>query len=203
MRRALLGTLACSLLLAAPAAAVVLHDEGSNGDLSNNRLAPTALLPSVGTNSIIATSKFGDREYFSLTLPAGTRLTAINLVAFSTADVAFIGVQSGATFTEDPSAPNVANILGYTHFGPDGGAVDDILDDMGAGPGSIGFVPPLPSGTYTFWAQQLNGPTNYQLDFVVEPEAVPSMGPGGVLALTGAILGIGLRAARRHPSHAA
>jgi len=133
VRYAILGTFAFLLLLPSPSGAVVLHDEAANGDLSNNRLVPTELFPAVGTNSIIATSVFGDREYFSLTLPAGTRLAAINLVSFSTADLAFIAVQSGATFTEPPTGANVAKILGYTHFGPDGGATGDILDDMGMG----------------------------------------------------------------------
>jgi len=59
----------------------------------------------------------------------------------------------------------------------------------------MGFVPPLPSGTYTFWAQQLNGPTTYQLDFVVAPEPVPSIGPLGLVALMSLIGGIGLRGA--------
>src|SRR5262245_14712512 len=197
MRYAILGTFAFLLLLASPSGAVVLHDEASDGDLSNDRLAPTELFPTVGTNSIIATSKFGDREYFSLTLPAGTRLTAINLVSFSTADLAFIGVQSGSTFTEPPTGANVANILGYTHFGPDGGATGDILDDMGTGAGSIGFVPPLPGGTYTFWAQQLNGPTTYQLDFVLAPVPVPSIGPWGLVALMSLVGGIGTLGTRR------
>ena len=194
MRHAVLGTLALSLLLAPAAGAVVLHNEAVNGDLSNNRLAPTALLPGVGTNSIIATSAGLDREYFRLTLPPGSSLTAINLVSYSTADVAFIAVQSGATFTEDPNAPNVANILGYTHFGPGlGGATGDILDDMGTGPGAIGFVPPLPTGTYTFWAQQLQGPTTYQLDFVLTAAPVPSISAWGVVALMGLLGAIGLR----------
>jgi len=199
MRHAVLGTLALSLLLAQSAGAVVLHDEGVNGDLSNDRLAPTALFPAVGTNSIIATSVFGDREYFSLTVPAGTHLTAINLVSFSTADLAFIGVQSGSTFTQPPTGADVTKLLGYTHFGPDGGATGDILDDMGTGPGSIGFVPPLPSGTYTFWAQQLNGPTTYQLDFVVAPEVVPvpSLSAWGFAALMSLLGGIGLRGTSR------
>lgn len=197
MRHAILGALASLLLLASPSEAVVLHDEGSAGDLSNDRLAPTALFPAVGTNSIIATSVFGDREYFSLTLPAGTQLEAINLVSFSTADLAFIAVQSGSTFTEPPTGANVTKILGYTHFGPDGGATGDILDDMGTGAGAIGFAPPLPSGTYTFWAQQLNGPTTYRLDFVVAPVAVPSIGPWGLVALLGLLGGIGMLGTQR------
>ena len=188
MRRiGLLATLALALGLAPAAGAVVVHDEALDGDLSNDRLAPTVLSVGVGTNSVIATSQRGDREFYSITLAAGTSLAAINLASYSGTDIAFVAIQNGTTFTEDPASPNVANILGYTHFGPGpGGATGDILASMGAGSGAIGFTPPLPSGSYTFWSQQTGPAVTYRLDLVVVPEPASALllalGLGGLAA---------------------
>jgi len=184
----LLAAVALTLVLAPDAGAVVVHDEALNGDLSTDRLAPTVLSVGVGTNSVIATSQGTDREFFTITLAAGTSLAAIDLASYSGTDVAFIAIQSGSTFTEDPDAPDVANILGYSHFGPGlGGATGDILDNIGDGVGAIGFTPPLPSDTYTFWAQQNQGvAVTYQLDLVVVPEPASALllalGLGGLAA---------------------
>lgn len=154
------------------AAAGVIHDEAIHGDLSGDRHAPTAHRLRVGINSVIATSVSGDLEYLALTLPAGLRLDALILTSYTGHDrTAFIAVQRGAAFTEPPGAPNVRNLLGWTHFGPDFNHVGtDILDDLGRGPGSIQFSPPLDAGIYTFWIQQTGRtPSIYQLDFITAP----------------------------------
>jgi hypothetical protein len=189
--------IAVCLGIAHGAGAVVIHDEAVNGDLSNNRLAPTVLNLGFGVNSIIATSQTGDLEYYSIVLPAGGALVAINVTAYSQADIAFIAVQSGAIFTEPNAGANPANLLGYAHFGVSNGTLGtDILDNMGQGPwpgpAPIGFVPPLAPGTYTFWTQQ-TGPlaTAYQLDFIV-----PEPGTFGLLALGLAALGLRRRTPR-------
>lgn len=158
------------LLAAAPMAhAAVVWNEAVNGDLSNNRLAPTPIALAPGVNSLIATTSAGDREFVSFTVPAA--LTSLVQVSWQSQDqTAFIAIQSGPTFTEDPSFPNVANMLGYSHFGPGLAALGtDILPDIGAGAGSIGFTPPLAAGTYTIWLNQTGLASIYQLDFVVAP----------------------------------
>ena len=188
----LLAIAAFALVLAPAAGAAVIHDEALDGDLSNDRLAPTALSIGVGTNSVIATSQIGDREFYTITLAAGTSLSALNLVSYSGSDIAFIAIQSGSSFTENPDSPNVANILGYSHFGPGlGGATGDILDNIGAGAGAIGFSPPLPSGSYTFWSQQTGAAVTYQFDLVVVPE------PGSALLLALGLGGIAACGRRR------
>lgn len=177
------------LSAALPAAADVIHDEAVDGDLSNDRFAPTAYDLSEGTNSLIATSMTGDREFVALTIPAGLELSALMQVSYIGDDgVAFAAVQAGPQLTVDPDSFSAEGLLGWTHFGPfifpDGG---DILPAMGQGFGADGFTPPLPAGTYTFWLQQAGGiPTTYQLDFIVTP------GPGAA-----AILGLGAIAAAR------
>lgn len=187
--------LCCCVLSAAlpiaPAAADILHDEAVHGDLSGDRFNPTAYTIGAGTHSVIAASISGDLEYLRLTIPAGQSLSAIVLAAYTGLDqTAFIGVQSGPTFTEPPNLPNPANLLGWTHFGPNFGHVGtDILDDIGMGLGAIGFTPPLPEGVYTFWIQQTGQSVSmYQLDFVIVPA------PAAAPALIGLV---GLVARRR------
>jgi len=155
------------------ARAVIMHDESVHGDISNDRLNPTHHTLLLNANSLIATSIAGDREYIRLSVPAGLSLSAINVVSWQSVDLlGFIGVQSGTTFTEPPTGTNVANILGYGHFGPGAGNVGlDILPEISAGPGAIGFTPPLVAGEYTFWIQQTGpDPATYQLDFITTPE---------------------------------
>ncbi len=163
------------VMLASPAAtrASVIYNEAVDGDLSGDRFAPTDLMLSFGSNTLTATSVSGDLEYVTLTLPVSLQLDAIMLNSYiSTDDQAFIAVQSGTIFTEPPAAPNPANLLGWTHFGTAMNQVGtDILDNIAVGAGSIGFIPPLLSGDYTFWLQETGpAPATYTLDFVVSPE---------------------------------
>ncbi len=135
-----------------------------------------------------------DVDYLAVTVPDGHQIEAIIVDAytFDTApvanrqvvatsfdntaldntvldDTAFIAVQSGSIFTEPPTGTDVSNLLGYSHFGPSLGHVGtDILDDIAAGEGAIGFVGTLQESQYTFWMQQTGPtPTTYTLNFVV------------------------------------
>jgi len=170
------GTNAC--------ADVVIWNEAIHGDISGDRLVPSAVNLTLGINTLIASSLAGDREYIRMTVPAGLNLASIIHVTWESEDpIAFIGVQQGSTFTEPPTGTNVANLLGWTHFGPGPGTVgQDILPGMGVGAGAIGFTPPLPADTYTFWIQQ-TGPllATYRLDFVVVP--TPPVFACGLLGL--------------------
>lgn len=93
-----------------------------------------------------------DRDCFTITIAPTQFLSAIILANYGSTDrAAFLGVQAGAAFTEDASNPNVANLLGYTLFGPGSAPVStDLLFNLGAGSGAIGFTGALPNGTYTF-----------------------------------------------------
>jgi hypothetical protein len=163
---------------------VVIWDESINGDISGDRLNPSFVNLSLGVNTLIASSLTGDREYIRMTIPAGLNLASIvNVTWISEDPIGFIAVQQSATFTEPPTGTNVANLLGWMHFGSGPGTVgQNILAALGQGAGSIGFAPPLPASTYTFWIQQ-TGPflATYRLDFVVVP--APGTVALGALAL--------------------
>lgn len=173
-QRLLIGFLILLGLLVFPGAAHADsgYDEGTDGDLSGDRAAPTTFALTTGVNRIQATSVQGDLEYVTVTLPRGGQLEQMIVASFVSSDtVAFAGIQQGATFTEPNSGADVANLLGYSHFGPGRSNVGtDILDEMGAGAGAIGFSTPLTGTTYTLWLQQTGvATTTYALDLVVGP----------------------------------
>ncbi len=156
-----------------PVSGALIHDESVDGDLSGDRLAPNSFVLSSGSNQLAAISVSGDREYVHFEIPAGLVLSAIVLEAWESEDeIGFIGVQQGTTFTEPPTGTDVANLLGWTHFGPGAlGVGVDYIDALAAGAGAMGFTPPLPAGDYAFWIQQTGAASAaYQLDFVVTPE---------------------------------
>jgi hypothetical protein len=175
MRMSRLGRLASALCLsiglAHAATAAPIWTESVDGDLSNDRLVPTPLAVALGSNTLTGTTVVGDRDYFSIVVPSGAVLQQITLTAFDQPfDQAFLAVQTGGTITEVPTAPNVANLLGWVH--PNATMIGtNILDDLALGTGAIGFIPPLGPGTYSFWMQQTGSAViGYGIDFVVVPE---------------------------------
>jgi len=165
----------------------MVYDETIDGDISGDRLVPTNRQLDLGSNLLTATSVRDDREYIHFHLGGGLRLEQLILTAYAGNDqLAFIAVQAGSVFTEPHQGTDPANLLGYSHFGPGNGTVGtDILDDMGQGAGSMGFVPPLTGPDYTFWIQQTGtNAVTYTFDFVVTPEPATMIGlAAGVAAL--------------------
>jgi hypothetical protein len=203
MRRAAITLLMLFSLSFGSVANADNYNEGIDGDLSGSMAAPTSISLDPGSNTITATSVSGDVEYFTVSVPAGFQLSALTVVAYTSIDpVAFIGVQNGTTFTEPPVGTNVANLLGYTHFGT-AHVGTDILDDIGAGAGSQMFTPPLGAGNYTFWAQQTGAnASTYTLDLQLTPAPVgaPALSAGAALLLA---MGLGLLLAAMHRRKAA
>jgi hypothetical protein len=158
-------------------------DEAGQGDLSNNRTTPTPIQLDIGSNLLSASTRGGDLEYVAITIAQG-EWSSLTVSSYTGNDgVAFVGIQSGSTFTESPGDPNVQNLLGYAHFGPGSGNVGmNILPELGTAGGAQGFTPPLPAGTYTLWLQQQGSVTNYQLDFLVS-----SIGTAGDFDNSGAL----------------
>jgi hypothetical protein len=182
------------MLLLPTASQAFTYNESVDGDLSGNREAPTALVAQVGSNTLSGTMGGGDIEYVRVTLPPGAQLSSLVFVSMvSTDDTAFIAVQAGPIFTVSPDEATEGDLLGYSHIGtgPLAGTADpgtDILDNIGQGPDSIGFVPPLTGTDYTFWIQQFNAqPFSFTFDFVVMPEpgTAALFAGAGLLALLG------------------
>jgi hypothetical protein len=176
--------------------ATVIWNQATNGALSENPAAPNAFTLSAGTNSIIATVGGGSGEtginqnWVNINIPAGLDLSNLVLASYTSTDAqGFIGVASGTSFAGGESAVNTtSSYLGYAHYGtgatnpstPTNLVGDDILPLMGnnavVSPGSAGFTPPLPAGSYTFLIQQLGATTNYQFDFDVSTVPEPATG---------------------------
>ncbi len=179
----LLGT---ALAIAPGLAAAASYDEAVNGDISGNRLAPTSLSLDPGSNPISGSVIAGDLDYLTVHVPAGYALAQLVLTSFvSTDDIAFMAIQSGAQFTETTS-PNVANLLGWSHFMLPVGV--NYLALMGAGLGAIGFTGPLPAGDYTLWIQQ-TGAQSVGYGFNAVVTAAPEPAALALVALGIAALG--------------
>lgn len=184
--------------LACQSPATVLWDQSVDGSLSTNQSAPTPLTASLGINSVIGTvgqtSGVGNKQnWLALTIPAGLQLSSDVLESYvSTDQQGFTGFQDGSSFIGNPETTPSAYV-GYTHFGtgatnganPPTNLVGVDLLPLMANPaiaaGATGFTPPLPSGTYTFFIQQLGATTNYQFDYGVT--AVPEPTSIGLLAI--------------------
>lgn len=200
---ALTITMACTASYATNAA---MWAEPAGGDLfSNDGLNPTLIALDGGVNTIRGTTGFTaivDRDYFYFTLSAGQQLDSIFLrpVTEVGSQVSFIGVQSGNQVTVNPTGGNPAGLLGYALYGLN--QVDtNILDDIGNNmlhPGTTGFTGPLGPGTYAFWVQDTAfGTFNYNYEFNVSGDPIPTPLPGAYLAMLGGMGVLGLLRRRR------
>ena len=192
--------LANVFLYGAAAHGDTVYNESASPDLSNNGLAPTQLMVSLGLNDLFGTTgKTGtviDRDYFTFTVPQGLELTAITVLpgteTLGTLGESFIGIESGPEVTVSTAPPDATGLLGWDHYGT-GDIGVNILPLMGtSGLGSTGFTGPLPAGTYSFWVQEATvGSVNYGLEFTVAPEPA-----SWTMLLAGMALLVGITARR-------
>jgi hypothetical protein len=182
-------------VLAAPAKAGIIYDEGISGDLSNDKAAPTALILAPGLNSVVGTvagfPQFGGtdpQDWVSFTVPTGFVMTSYVNAGYNGNDAqGFTGFQAGSSFLGDEFVEG--SYAGYAHFGPAANNPDGALPPSSTvglnllplmanpsfAPGTAGFTPPLRAGTYTFLIQQGDpSTTRYQFDMNVRP--VPEAG---------------------------
>ena len=119
----------------------------------------------------------GDLDYLTIHVPANAFLSGLTLVSYTGPGgtdpedgTAFIGMEAGNQITVPTNVFSAAGLMGWSHFGPDLVNVGrNILPDMAqSGFGSTGFTPPVTSGAYSFWIQQLTDvEIDYQFDFQI------------------------------------
>jgi hypothetical protein len=182
--------------LMAGAQATTVWDEAVSGDLSNIGTSPTALGFGLGSNIVRGTTgrdgnDVVDRDYFSFTLAPGWQLETITVLPGSTflggAEASFIAIGPGLQMTLDPESNSAEGLLGWWLYNQNDIGFD-ILQQMGASPGAIGFSGVLPAGSYTVWVQETaTGVANYGFDFQVTP--VPE--PASALLLLAGVAGLG------------
>ena len=161
--------------------------ESVNGDLSGNFQNPTsiALVPNGSTRVAGTVQGAGagvstDLDYFTVTVPVGQVLAALNVLPGTVGGGAigsFIAIYLGATAVNPVGAASTAALGYYLYRATDIGT--NILDDMGTfnfmgtNP-SMGFIPPLPSGDYTFWIQEgFLGTFPYNFELVLRSVPAP------------------------------
>ena len=182
-RQKLVPIALCLAAFSRAARAGVLWNEVTQGDFSGDRLVPTPLILAPGDNELFGVLEGSrpsgeiDFDYFSVTVPGGFQLSALVLDFYDSTDLtAFISIQPGPIFPNDPDTVGPKDLMGWLHFGPNQ-VTQDLLPAMSAN--GYGFTTPLPQGTYSFWCQQLDDYTDWTGRFVVTP--VP--GPASLAAL--------------------
>ena len=163
---------ALSSVAAPPASAGTVWDEAIQGDLSNNGLAPTAIPVAGGSNVVLGvTGNPGtgvDRDYFTFTVPAGTALTAINLLPNTSVSgaVSFIAIQPGPQLTVTPTGGGVEKLIALGHYGN-----DQVGTNLLPSIGLAGYTASLSPGVYSIWVQDTGGTASYGFEFVLTPTA--------------------------------
>lgn len=170
------GGIGAMALLLAVGCAPANHDEATDGDLSNDPLAPTPLEFNAGKNTIsgtVTTSSMppDTRDFITFTVPPHHQLTALRLMKYlelstgGPGNRGFHAINTGAT-SFVPGAATRLNFLGGDHVDPvpDG---TDLLPGLADGmPAGTGFAVPLGPGTYSYVIQQ-TGPhvSAYTVEF--------------------------------------
>lgn len=189
MKMALPARLLCMALACGAggiAQAATIWNESTDGDLSNDRLAPSQLGFASGSNVVQGTVGDDgtgiDRDYFSITVPTGTALTGLTFTPYTSVSggSSFIALEAGPQMTVTPTGVGIADLLGFAHYGTDAIGFDQ-LPVLAPGLGGV-----LPSGIYTLWVQETGGPATFGIDFTVTPVPLP----GAAVLLVSGLFGL-------------
>jgi hypothetical protein len=158
-------------MMAVPAGAATVWNEGLNGDLSSNEAAPTSISFGVGSNQIIGSISGSplDRDYITFTIAPGQTMAHLNLIAFGPDNPAFTAFNSGSTSFIPSGATNGSFLSGIHITAADVGF--DLMafyDTRNVTTNSLPS-PSLGPGTYCWMIQQTSPITqNYTVEFVVD-----------------------------------
>lgn len=195
--KTLLAAMACCGALTAQAA--ITWNEDNNGDLSGDRLAPSALSVGLGSNLVLGTTGNDgsgvDRDYFSFIVPDGAVLNAIQVLGNTSVSggASFFAIEAGPQILTTPTGFGVENLLGFAHY-TNSDIGTDILPLI-----AVGFRGALPSGQYSVWVQDTGGTASYGFDFQIA--AVPeSSNVAMLLAGLGLLSFVSRRKSRAWPA---
>ena len=152
--------------------ATVAWDESSDGDLSNDPLAPTPLTFVAGPNIITGNMGGQDdpRDFLTFSIASGQALDGLTLLTYEGDDiVGFHAINAGPT-SFIPGGDTADEFLGGNHlYLWDAGS--DVLPQLAQFPlAGSGFEIPLGEGTYSYVVQQTGAAdTRYSLEFSVVP----------------------------------
>ena len=199
--------IAAALGTSMQAMSATAYDESVQGDLSDNRLAPTVIGTFVlGDNDVLGASGVtaggnAYRDYGTFVVPANAQLTAIHVLPVTAPSdggdegLMFFGLQAGSQITVNPNSgipdPGKPNLIGWNHFAADTATLSLV---------GYGTVSPLPlaAGPYSFWIQDFDdGAAPYGLRFTIMTTAVPEPGSYAMMGLGLAAIG-GVVARRRN-----
>lgn len=167
------GALIAAAIFCTRFACAASYNEFVDGDLSGNGESPTVWALDAGANVLVAESSNADFDLLQIIVPSNHTLNSLIVEFHEDVNRVFTGVQAGAVWTAgtgfeiDPSF-----MLGWTDFPTNPNHThtgEDILDDMGLGAGASGFLPPLPSGDYTFLFQTPSNAIRFALSYNVTP----------------------------------
>jgi Ca2+-binding RTX toxin-like protein len=164
------------------------HNEATDGDLSNTFSSPTSIVLSSGNNIVTGSTTPTDRDFFTLTVPAGSTVSAIFLQAYTGPDGSYFALDDASSFStiSDDSNFVVSTLI------DDGRTLNGINQPSEVGqnllaPG-IGNDPRIPAnppiktgsgqlgpGTYSVWYQELAGNTTYQFNIVLDTPPPPTI----------------------------
>ena len=178
---------AAASIVTVSAASASIFDETFDGDLSNDRFAPTSIGLDLGLNTISmdvinSNNTAGDLDYFTINIGAGQSIDSITLIESSNPaggfdSAAFVGLAFDSVFNFDPINFTGDGLVGFVVT--DASVVgNDIITDLSDGLDTLG------PGDYSFWVQQTGDDlTRVSLGINVVP--TPASGTVlGLLALT-------------------
>ncbi len=183
------------------------HDEAVDGPVSGDGLNPTALNGTLGDNIIDGSvANFPDVRYFSITVPDGMQISAINHIEDQGGDGGnWFAIMSGPQFTENSTNSgdiNTDNMLGNAVIGNRfGGVPQNVMSRMG-------LPETLPPGTYSFRIQNWGSGFNFAFNIELTEASVTAVSLTSthsstpqatalILLLSGMLLTISMRTIHR------